>query len=392
MLHLAKQLILKKREDRRILAGHPWVFSNEVQEVRGSPAIGDIVELLAAGGKSLGIGFYNPHSLIAFRLLASQPEEITPEFFVQRISSALALRRQLYPASETFRLVYGESDFLPGLVIDKYNEYLAIQTFSYGMDCRTEMICDALEFLFQPKGIVERNESPLRELEKLPLKKGVLRGTVAPTVFDDDGIKFVVNLLEGQKTGFFLDQRENRHLLRRLSRNADVLDCFCNDGGFALHAAYGGAKSVLGIDVSAETIRRAEENATLNELANVRFEQADVFDALKRFGSEGRTFDVVVLDPPSFTKSRKNVQSAKQGYKELHAAAFRVLTRGGILFTASCSHHIEPEVFLDIVVTTARRSERVLQLLDWRGAAPDHPVLPAMTETRYLKLAVARVG
>jgi 23S rRNA (cytosine1962-C5)-methyltransferase len=391
MDHLDKQVILKNKEEHRILAGHQWVFSNEVREMKGTPLIGDIVELIAASGKPLGIGFYNPHSLIAVRLLSTVLEEIDSGFFAKRIADALAIRRILYPDSETYRLVHSESDFLPGLIVDKYSDYLSVQTFSYGMDARLPLICDILESMLHPAGIVARNESTLRDLEKLPQHKGVLRGTVAPTVFEDGDIKFSVDILEGQKTGFFLDQRENRHLVRRFSNGADVLDCFTNEGGFALHAARAGAKSVLGIDSSENAIRHARDNAALNALTTVEFEQADVFRRLDKLGKEERKFDVVVLDPPSFTKSRKNVQAAKQGYRELHASAFRVLKKGGVLLTASCSHHIEPSVFLEIVGNSALRSGRSLQLLDWRGAAPDHPVVPAMPETSYLKFAVCRV-
>ena len=391
MDHLTKQVILRNKEEHRILAGHPWVFSNEIRETKGSPVIGDVVELLAASGKSLGIGFYNPHSLIAFRLLSTVIEEVNEAFLTKRISQALDLRRMLYPESETYRVVYGESDFLPGLIIDKYNEYLSVQTLSFGMDMRMPLICNALESLLHPTGIVERNESAIRELEQLPLKKGVLRGSAGSTTLRDGELLFAVNVLEGQKTGFFLDQRENRLTVRRFAKNARVLDCFSNEGGFALHAAKAEAESVLGIDASAETLERARGNALLNALTNVTFEQADVFDALRILGNEGKSYDVVVLDPPSFTKSKKNVQSAKVGYKELHTNAFRVLKHGGILLTSSCSHHIEAEVFLEIVASTARKNGRVTQLLDWRSAAPDHPVLFPMSETRYLKFGVFRV-
>lgn len=391
MSHLDKQIILKNKEEGRILSGHPWVFSNEIRETKGSPLIGDIVELLSAGGKTLGVGFYNPHSLISVRLLSTAFEEIDADFFRKRLQQALGLRRKLYPSSNTFRLVFSESDFLPGLIVDKFYEFLSIQTFSFGMDARLQSICDILESLLQPKGIIERNESPLRELEKLPQRKGILRGEAGCTTIEDGGLRFSIDVLEGQKTAFFLDQRENRLAIRRFAPNSEVLDCFCNDGGFALHAAHAGAKSVLGIDVSADAVKRATANATLNQLTHVTFEQEDVFDSLKRLHAEGKTFDVVVLDPPSFTKSKKNVQSAKQGYRELHAGVYRIIREGGILLTASCSHHIESGVFLDIVDSMATKAGRRIQLLDWRGAAPDHPVLPAMPETRYLKFAVVRV-
>ena len=386
-----KQLILKKNEDRRLLSGHPWIFSNEIRETKGSPAIGDIVELRAASGLLLGIGMYNPHSLIAFRLLSSVTEEIDGPFFRKRITAALALRRQLYPESESFRLVHGESDFLPGLVIDKYNNYLCVQTFSYGMDVRLSMICDVLEDLLHPDGIVERNESPLRLLEHLPQKKGVLRGSVQKTVHHENGIQFLVDTLEGQKTGFFLDQRENRTVIRRFSKNARVLDCFCNDGGFALHAARGGALEVTGIDVSEEAVQRAAQNAVLNEVQNVRFEKGDVFERLASVATEKPGYDVVVLDPPSFTKSRKTVPAARKGYKELHVNAIRSIREGGTLMTASCSHHIEQDLFLTIIREAAQKTGRKLQMLIWQGAAPDHPTLPSVPETHYLKFGVFRI-
>ena len=276
------------------------------------------------------------------------------------------------------------------MVVDKFNNFISLQTYSYGMDIRLPMICDVLESLLHPQGIVERNESPLRSLEGLPIKKAVLRGSVEPTIIDDCGVRYRVNVVEGQKTGFFLDQRENRVAVRRYCKDADVLDCFCNEGGFALHALRGGARSVFAIDASADAIAQARENAALNGLHRIQFEHEDVFDALKRLAAEERKFDVVILDPPSFTKTKKHVQQAKQGYKELHSLALRVLHRGGILATASCSHHILPEVFLTIIDGTARKMNRTLQLLDWRSAAPDHPILPQVPETRYLKFGIFR--
>jgi 23S rRNA (cytosine1962-C5)-methyltransferase len=287
--------------------------------------------------------------------------------------------------------VHGESDFLPGLVIDKYNNYLCVQTFSYGMDVRLSMICDVLEDLLHPDGIAERNESPLRLLEHLPQKKGVLRGSVQKTVHHENGIQFLVDTLEGQKTGFFLDQRENRTVIRRFSKNARVLDCFCNDGGFALHAARGGALEVTGIDVSEEAVQRAAQNAVLNEVQNVRFEKGDVFERLASVATEKPGYDVVVLDPPSFTKSRKTVPAARKGYKELHVNAIRSIREGGTLMTASCSHHIEQDLFLTIIREAAQKTGRKLQMLIWQGAAPDHPTLPSVPETHYLKFGVFRI-
>jgi 23S rRNA (cytosine1962-C5)-methyltransferase len=388
--HLELRVQLKKKEELRIVAGHPWVFSNEIETITGSPQAGDIVEVLTAGGKIVGVGLFHPHSLIAVRLLSTRVEEIDRSFFQRRIEQALALRTILYPDSGVFRLINGESDFLPGLVVDKFDSVLIVQTFSCGMDCRLPMICEALDLVFHPACIVERNESPLRGLESLPERKGVLAGSPSELVLDDSGLRFFFHPLEGQKTGYFLDQRENRLLARRYSAGARVLDCFCNDGGFALNAARGGARSVLAIDASAEEIRRAERNADLNGDHVITFEVDDVFGRLKSLLTKDERFDLVVLDPPSFTRNRKTVPAAKRGYRELHEGSFRLLRKGGILLTASCSHHIEPDTFMGVIQDAANRADRKLQLLDWRGASPDHPVLPGVPETRYLKFGVFR--
>ena len=389
--HLARQIILKNKEERRIVAGHPWAFSNEIRETRGNPAIGDVVELVAASGLSLGIGLYNPNSLITFRLLSSTIVDVDSAFFRARIAEARDLRERLYPGETAYRLVHGEGDFLTGLVIDRFNDQFAVQTFSFGMEQRLPLICDVLRDLFHPSAIVARNESPLRALENLPLERTVLYGEPAPTLITERGLQYTVDLRDGQKTGFYLDQRENRGLLERFVRGADVLDAFCNDGGFALAAGRGGARSVLGIDISAEAVARARANALLNGIGNALFDEGDVFKKLTQMSGAGKKFDVVVLDPPSFTRSRKNVQSAKLGYRTLHLAAYPLIPRGGLLMTASCSHHILPEVFQEIVDDAARRAGRRLQLLELRGAAPDHPVLPSVPETRYLKLGLYRV-
>ena len=388
--HLEYRIVLRKKEDHRITAGHPWVFSNEIATVHGSPGPGSIVEVQNAGGRTLGIGLYHPHSLIAVRLLSMHIEDINLEFFRRRIAQALSLRVRIYQDSSVYRLVHGESDFLPGLIVDRFNDICVIQTFSYGMDMRQTELCDALDGLLHPRCIVERNESPLRALEALPERRSVLRGEPGPVEIEEHGIRYALHPLEGQKTGFFLDQRENRLLARRYSRGARVLDCFCNDGGFALNAARGGATSVLALDVSGEETRRAARNAELNGITTVQFETADVFERLRSLREVGARFDLVILDPPSFTRNRKNVPAAKRGYRELHEGALRLLDTDGLLITASCSHHIEPDTFLQVIQDAAFRCGRSLQMIDWRGAAPDHPVLPAAPETRYLKLGVFR--
>ncbi|MEK6569815.1 MAG: methyltransferase domain-containing protein, partial [Bacteroidota bacterium] len=291
---MKKQIVLKKNEEGRILSGHQWIFSNEVKEVKGSPEIGDVVQLARHDGKFLGLGFYNPHSLIAFRLLGPDDEEIGFDFFKKRILRAYELRKRVYPRSDMFRLVHSESDYLPGLVIDRYGDYFSLQAYSYGMDKRLALICDVLESIFEPKGIAERNESALRSLEGLPERKGVLRGDVRPCVLSEHDIRYEVDLLEGQKTGFYLDQRENRESIRRFTDGATVLDCFCNDGGFGFNAAAAGATKILGIDISEDAVRRAQKNASINKFDTLcQFEVADVFDFLKHLIERGEKYDLV---------------------------------------------------------------------------------------------------
>ncbi|MEX1140468.1 MAG: class I SAM-dependent rRNA methyltransferase [Bacteroidota bacterium] len=388
---MKKHIVLKKQEEERLLSGHQWIFSNEVKSIQGNPEAGDVVELHRHDGKFLGIGFFHPNSLIAFRLLSREREEVTFEFFEKKLSQALSLRRRLFPHSETFRLVHGEGDFLPGLIVDKYNEYLSIQTLSLGMDRRITLICDVLESLLHPKAIVERNESPLRPLEQLPLKKDVLRGTLDQTIVAENGVKFKIDLLSGQKTGIFLDQRDNRKAIRRYVKGANVLDCFCNEGGFSLNAVEGGAETVWGVDSSDTAIAKAKVNATINQKTNVVFDVADVFDLLKSAAADQKRYDAIILDPPSFARNKKSVFTALRGYKEINTNALRLINPGGFLISASCSHHVAEDAFFSTIEASARSAGRSVQLLESSGASPDHPVLPAMPETKYLKFGIFSV-
>ena len=261
-----------------------------------------------------------------------------------------------------------------------------MQILSAGMDKHTELICNVLEAMFHPKAIVARNDAAIRTLEELPLEKKVLRGNTGITIIDD-GVKFEVDVLNGQKTGFFLDQRENRKAIHRYAVGGTVLDCFCNEGGFALHAASAKAASVRGVDISESAIAKAKVNARLNS-ADIEFEIGDVSETLKLLGEKNKKFDMVILDPPSFTKSKKNIPAALRGYKEINASAMRLVNAGGFLVTASCSHHITEDGFLSTIEQAAVKAKRNVQLLEFTGAAPDHPVIPAMPETKYLKFAI----
>jgi 23S rRNA (cytosine1962-C5)-methyltransferase len=391
MSTLTKHVILKKNEDRRLLGGHQWIFSNEVHRIVGEPKSGEIVEILRSDGRSLGIGMFNPSSLIAVRFLSPVIEEVDASFFEKKIAAAASLRKKLFPGSDTYRVVNGESDFLPGLIVDRYGDFLSLQTFSAGMESRIPMICDVLESLFHPAGIVERNESPLRTLEGLELRKGILRGTTAPVTIDLNGVKFSVDILGGQKSGFFLDQRENRTSIKPFVHGASVLDCFCNEGGFGLYAAAFGATTVDSVDISEDAVAKAKQNAVLNGLSSIHYHTEDVFPFLERSANEGKKWDVVILDPPSFTKSKKTVATAVKGYKEINTNGLKVTAPNGIFISASCSHHVDRDSFLSLIQDSSFRAGRRIQLLHFAGAAADHPTLPSMPETQYLKFALFRV-
>ena len=385
---------LSKTEARRLRDGHPWVFGNEVASVEGAPGAGDLVTVLRAGGKFLGRGFYHPHSLIRVRLLTLEANEAVDEaLFSRRLTTARDYRERLYPGASAVRLVHGEADFLPGLVVDRYADCLSLQTFSAGMDRHREAIAALLAELTGSTAVVERNESHLRDLEELPRRTGMLLGTLdGPLEIEDEGLRLQVDVLAGQKTGAFLDQRENRRIVRRHAKGMKVLDVYCNEGWFALHAAAGGAAEVLGIDRSAEAVERATANAARNEMGErCRFLAGDALQTMDSMRGDRLSFDLVILDPPSFTRSRKQVAQARRGYREIHREALRLLKRGGMLATASCSHHIHEAAFLEVVVRTAREMGRRLRWVARGGQAPDHPVLPEVPETQYLKFALFQV-
>ena len=382
---------LKKNEDRRIRAGHPWVFSNEIDQIDGAREAGVAAELFDAAGGFLGCGHYTPHSLIAFRLLSRQREDLDcAGFYEQRIRAALAQRRAIYPALHSYRAVYGESDYLPGLVVDRYNDCLSIQMLSAGMDLRRELILEALQRVFAPRGIIARNDVSVRSLEKLEEKIELLAGEIPELVeMEENGLRFLVNLRTGQKTGGFLDQKENHLLLKGRSAGKHVLDCFCYSGSWAIHAGAFGAASVLGIDISARAVAQAADNAALNgQTDRVAFEECDAFDRLRSLKHEGRRFGVVVMDPPAFVKSRKNIAEATKGYLTINRRALELLEPGGYLITCSCSHHMGREPFREMLVQAARLAKRDVRLVATCSQSPDHPVLLSFPESEYLKCFV----
>lgn len=382
------------RHEARVRSGHLWIFSNELQQLPPLPP-GSLVRVLTATGESVGLGLYNPHSLICVRLLGIESELTTlgVDFFIERLDRALQLRQRLCQGESMYRLVHGEADLLPGLVVDRYGDYLALQTLSVGMDQRLSLIVEALRAVLpEVRGIVEKNLSRLRELEQLPQQQRILYGHIPERfVLEEFGLRLEIRLLEGQKTGAYLDQRYHRVLTGRLATGLRVLDCFTYHGGFALHAAAQGAQAVLGIDSSGPALEVAQRNAELNGLRHVQFHEADVFTFLREQVASGAQWDMVILDPPAFAKSRRHVPSAKQGYRELNRLALLLLPPGGFLVTSSCSHHVFEAVFLELILTEAARLGRRLRLL-YRGTQPpDHPILLSMPETQYLKFFIFQV-
>jgi 23S rRNA (cytosine1962-C5)-methyltransferase len=384
-------LYLKPKEHRRIQKGHLWVFSNELATVPHDIAAGETVQLHTHDRKLIGAGFYNPNSLISFRLLTHGEELPDREFFRKKLQEALNLRQKVYQLDDTnaWRLVHGESDGLPGLIVDRFGKGIVMQAFSAGMDLHLRMISELLQELLEPDVIVVRNESVLRELEGLPLNKAVVHGTkesVLQTIHDA-GISFEVDLFAGQKTGFFLDQRENRRIIRKFSKGARVLDVFTNDGGFGLNALAAGADSAVLVDASEEALKRAEHNAKLNGFENFSLIAEDAFNILQQMIDAKESFDIVILDPPSFTKSRKNVPGALKAYRKLNHLGLQLVKKGGFLATASCSHHIQEEDFLQSIHQASLLSGSQLRMI-YRNSQPfDHPVLLSMPETAYLKFA-----
>ena len=386
-----QDLYLKPKEHHRIQKGHLWVFSNELANVPRDIASGETVQLFTHDKKFMGTGFYNPHSLIAIRLISRKDEQPDHDFFLKKFLEALKLRELIYKSEETnaYRLIHGESDGLPGLIVDRFNNAIVVQAFSAGMDIHMPLICDVLQEMLNPSVIIVRNESPLRELEGLTLYKDVVRGERSETLqtIHDAGITYEVNLFEGQKTGFFLDQRENRKVIRKFSENAEVLDVFTNDGGFALNALYGGAHSAILVDASKEALQRADRNAQLNKFREYSLVAADAFDTLDQMVESKESFNLVILDPPSFTKIRKNLPGALKAYKRLNKLGLQLLKNGGVLATASCSHHVSEEDFLQCVHQAALSAGCQLRLIHKNSQPFDHPVLLAMPETGYLKFA-----
>jgi len=387
------KVVLKKRIGNRVINGHPWIFSNEINLMEDTMEAGDVAEVFTDDGKFIGRGYVNPRSTITVRLLTRKKDELVNEdFFYHRLKEAWAYRQKLGYV-ENCRLVFGEADDLPQLIIDKFNDYFVIQTLALGIDVWKPAIVKALEKIFSPKGIYERNDVPVRELEGLEQQKGFLSVPFDTRVeIRENGLRFIVDVEKGQKTGYFLDQQDNRRAIQHIVKGADVLGAFCYTGTFEIHAAHYGAKSVLGLDISRSAVEQATENAILNGLQDIcRFQEINAFDALKQWTKEEKKWDVVMLDPPSFAKTRDNIQKAISGYKEINLRGMKLVKPGGFLVTSSCTNLVQPDLFLEIIDMAAKDARRRLRQVEFRTQSADHPIIRGMENTNYLKFLIVQV-
>ena len=384
--------VLIPGKEKRVYSRHPWVFRSDIARTEGECVPGDLVDILSSKGKFLARGFYNPNSQIALRIMTYRQEPVDRAFIFRRVREAVDYRRT-FADLRSCRLIFAESDRLPALIVDSFGDVLVLQCLALGMERFKQDVVDALVEELHPAGIWERNDVPVRRLEGMEMMTGLLYGEVPDRVMmEENGIRFLVDVKEGQKTGFFLDQKENRAAIAPFVRGKRVLDCFCHTGSFALHAGYYGAAEVTGVDISEYACQCAEENARINGLEKtVRFETANVFDLLSGKSRTGEKYDVIILDPPAFTKSRSTVEKARKGYKEINLRAMKMIEPGGYLITCSCSQHILPGMFQEIILEAAGDARVLLRQAEFRTQGKDHPILPASPETQYLKCGIYQV-
>jgi len=386
------KIFLKKFEDNRLKNGHLWVFSNEVQTIDGSPENGDIIEVCNSKGDHIGSGFYNKNSLIAVRLLSSSYHGNFREYAKHHLQLAYNLRNSVYPSRMSFRFCFSESDLMPGLIIDKYNSTFVLQVYSFGMQKNINDVISILKEEFRAKNVFSRNEPYFRKLEGLPEEETLYFGNIEEEIIDDGKIRYKINFSQSQKTGFYFDQCDNREFSERFVKDRSVHDAFCNSGGFGLHACFAGASSVDFLDSSEMEISNAESNYNLNNIsAQASFIKDDVFDYLEKCYSTGKKYDVIILDPPAFAKNKKSVPAALKGYEKLNKLALQIINKDGYLITSSCSHHVSIDDFINSINKAASKLQINIQMLYTNGASLDHPQLPAMPETGYLKFAVFNV-
>ena len=398
-----KSIVLNKNISRRVESGHPWIFANEVntgKEKDTAAAPGEIVDVYTFDKIFIGKGYYNPQSQISVRLLTRDKNEtINDAFFLKKIKQAWAYRQKI-GYEENCRLIFGEADDIPQLIIDKFNDYFVIQTLALGIDVWKPSIVKAINEIFTPQGIYERNDVPVRELEGMEQQKGFLSTEFDTNIIireksfkdDDSGIKMHVDIANGQKTGYFLDQQDNRFAIRNIVKNADVLGAFCYTGSFEISAAHFGAKSVLGLDISQGAIDMCNKNAALNGLENIcSFECVNAFDVLKNLTKEDKRWDVVMLDPPSFAKSRSSIEKAIAGYKEINLRGIKLVKPGGFLVTSSCTNLVQPDLFYDIILMAAKDAKRRVRQVVFNAQSADHPIISGQENTHYLKFLIVQV-
>ena len=376
-------IVVKPRA--RILHGHDWVFSSEVLKIFGSPADGDVISLRDGKDHLIGSAIYNSKSQIVARRFSRRKQDLDLDFFTRRIAQAAEYRARRHVDPRLCRVVWSESDGLPGVIIDRYGEHFVLQTLTLAMDMRKELIAQAIVDLFEAKNIIERNDAPVRQVEGLEARTGILSGAATSRIkIDINDIKFDVDLLHGQKTGFYLDQKDNYGIIAQYARGRRVLDCFTSQGAFALACARADASEVSGIEANTESLEAARENAERNQL-RVQWIEQDVFQFLRAAEKAEVQYDLIVLDPPSFTKTKSGARDAMRGYRELHVRAFKLLSKDGLLATFSCSHHVNENAFAQMIaeaLVDARRSARRLRRFE---QSLDHPVLPTLPETEYFK-------
>ncbi|MDF2881183.1 MAG: SAM-dependent methyltransferase [Clostridiaceae bacterium] len=390
---MACKFYLYKGKGLKAENGHPWIYSNEIEGYDGEYTNGDIVEVYNFKNDFIGKAYINDVSKITLRIMTRDiNEEINEDFFRGRLLNAWEYRKKVIDTSSC-RVLFGEADFLPGLIIDKYEDYYVVQSLSLGIDKYKDIIVKILNEDFNAKGIYERSDVRVRELEGMEQTKGFLSDAFDTKIqIVENGVKYIVDIENGQKTGFFLDQKENRKSIHKLCKDADVLDCFTHTGSFALNAGIAGAKSVLGLDISNLAIEDAQKNAEINNLSDiVKFECHNAFDVLHEWAKEGRKYDVVILDPPAFTKSKSTVKSAVRGYKEINLRGIKMVKPGGFLVTCSCSHFMDPELFSETIKDAAKDARRMLRQVEFRTQACDHPILWNSDESYYLKFYIFQV-
>ncbi|MCP9456051.1 MAG: class I SAM-dependent rRNA methyltransferase [Nitrospira sp.] len=373
--------------------GHLWVYRGHIDGIKGQPAPGDVVEVLRPDGRRHGLGLFNPSSKIMVRLLTCEDELVDEAFWRSRINQAIRLRRRVVTGTNAYRLIFGESDRLPGLIVDQYGDVLVVQTLIYGMDRRKEMISNLLLQELRPSAIYLRNDAKSRQLEGLPLERKFLYGEGPTEVEIKEGAaRFFVNIERGQKTGWFCDQRDNRLVAAKLAEGGEVLDVFCHTGAFGIHAALAGARAVEGLDVSEEALAMARRHALMNRVeTRCLYRKVDAFEEMRHLVKAGRRYDLVMLDPPAFARSRQALAHALAGYKDINRLGIKLLKPEGFLVTSSCSQPVSDEAFWTTIQSAARDAGRSVRLIERRGQGSDHPVLAGMPETRYLKCCIVQV-